>query len=36
MGDNLTFRRYADDDHTWERRGDNIFNEELEQIFYNH
>jgi len=28
MGENLTFRRYADHDHTWERRGDNIFNED--------
>jgi glutamate synthase (NADPH/NADH) small chain len=28
MADKLTFRRYADNDHTWKRWSDNIFNED--------
>jgi glutamate synthase (NADPH/NADH) small chain len=28
MGEKLTFRRYADNDHAWQRQGDNIFNED--------
>jgi len=28
MAEKLTFRRYADNDHTWKRWGDDIFNED--------